>query len=340
MACSDQSVTMHKALFILDDTIRERVYPEPVYELIGEWVDIYAPPQTPAGIRHAPELLHDMEILFSSWSCPALDADLLAHAPNLKMVFYGAGTIKRIVSDEFWERGIRITHAANANGVIVAQFTLGQIILSLKGMWPHAHNTKIERTFSQRRGYPGLGHTKVGLIGLGLIGRHVYELLKPFDVDILVYDPYMDVETAEQLGVCLVDLNTLFSQCHVVSLHAPWTPNTEGMISGSHFELMLPNATFINTARGALVREQEMIAVLQQRSDIYALLDVTYPEPPAADSPLFDLPNVILTPHIAGAIEKNETRTMGEAMSEELRRYLNNEPLKWEVTQEKLRTMA
>jgi len=331
---------MPKALFVLDDTIREWVYPDPVYESIGGLVDVFAPPQTPFAIQQAPEVLHDAEILFSSWSCPTLDVDLLAHAPNLKMVFYGAGSIKRVVSDEFWNRGIRITHAANANGVIVAQFTLGQIILSLKGMWAHIHNTATQRTFSQRRGHPGLSHTRVGIIGLGLIGRHVYDLLKPFDVDILVYDPYVDEETAAELDVCLVDLDTLFAECHVVSLHAPWTPDTEGMICGSHFESMLPNATFINTARGALVREGEMISVLQQRSDIYALLDVTYPEPPPTDSPLFDLPNVILTPHIAGAIEKNETRTMGEAMMSELRRYLNNEPLQWEVTEAQLATMA
>lgn len=331
---------MHKALFILDESVRDRVYPDAVYELIGEMVDVYAPPQTSVSIQQAPELLHDMEILFSSWTCPPLNADFLALAPNLKMVFYGAGSIKRVVSNEFWKQGIRITHAANANGIIVAQFTLGQIILSLKGMWSHIHKTTTEKAFSQQRGHSGLSRSKIGVIGLGLIGRHVIELLKPFDFDIMVYDPYVGEEAATRLGVCLVDLNTLFAECHVVSLHAPWTPETEGMICGSHFESMLPNATFINTARGALVREAEMIAVLQKRSDIHALLDVTYPEPPTPDSPLFDMPNIILTPHIAGAIEKNETRTMGEAMVEELRRYLNNEPLKWEVTEEQLATMA
>ena len=256
------------------------------------------------------------------------------------MVFYGAGTIKKIVSDEFWKRGIRITHAANANGVLVAQFTLGQILLSLKGTWTHLHSTRTERAFFQQRGFAGLSRSKIGLIGLGMIGHHVYELLQPFDVEILVYDPYLSEQKASNLGVRLVDLETLFAESHVVSLHAPWTPETEGMICGVHFDAMLPNATFINTARGALVREDEMIAVLEKRSDIHALLDVTYPEPPQSDSALFDLPNVLLTPHIAGAIELRETQTMGEVMVDELRRYLNHEPLKWEVTQEKLATMA
>lgn len=103
---------------------------------------------------------------------------------------------------------------------------------------------------------------------------------------------------------------------------------------------MMPKSTFINTARGALVNEQEMIAVLQKRPDVYALLDVTHPEPPAKESALYGMPNVMLTPHIAGAIEPRETQTMGEAMLDELRRYLNNEPLQWEITKAQLTTMA
>lgn len=112
------------------------------------------------------------------------------------------------------------------------------------------------------------------------------------------------------------------------------------MITGDHLAMMLPQSTFINTARGALVREDEMLTVLRDRPDLYALLDVTYPEPPPSDSPFYDLPNVMMTPHIAGAIEMNETRQMGQMMADELASYLTDGSLRWEVTQDRLRTMA
>lgn len=331
---------MRKALFILEDIVREMVYPPPLIDAVGDMVDMYAPPQSPDVIEQNPDVLQDMEFLFSSWTCPTIDEKFLELAPNLKVVFYGAGSIKNVVTDAFWHRGVRITHAANANNVIVAQFTLGQIILSLKGVWSQVNQTRDARTFVQARGFGGLRESTVGIIGLGLIGRHVCELLKPFDVEILAYDPYVDEDVATALGVRLVDLGTIFADSHIVSLHAPWTPETEGMIRGEHFASMRPNATFINTARGALVREDEMIAVLRERDDLFALLDVTHPEPPVTDSPLYELPNIILTPHIAGAIEPNETRTMGELMVNELRHYLNNDKLQWEVTKDRLATMA
>ena len=97
---------------------------------------------------------------------------------------------------------------------------------------------------------------------------------------------------------------------------------------------MKPYSTFINTSRGAVIRENEMIEVLRQRPDLWAVLDVTYPEPPPPDSPLYTLPNVLLTPHIAGSMGE-ECRRQGRYMIEELERYLAGQPLSWAVTKEK-----
>jgi phosphoglycerate dehydrogenase-like enzyme len=102
---------------------------------------------------------------------------------------------------------------------------------------------------------------------------------------------------------------------------------------------MKPGASFINTARGAVVNEADLIAVLREREDLFAVLDVTYPEPPAPDSPLFDLPNVLLTPHIAGSLN-NECRRMGRTMVEELGRWLRGEPLRYRVGQDYARARA
>jgi phosphoglycerate dehydrogenase-like enzyme len=111
------------------------------------------------------------------------------------------------------------------------------------------------------------------------------------------------------------------------------------MIQGRHFELMKPRATFINTARGALIRETEMCEVLKRRSDLTALLDVVWPEPPAPDSPLFSLPNIILTPHIAGSRDR-ECRRMGRLMIEEFDRWNRGEKLQWAISEEKALTLA
>jgi phosphoglycerate dehydrogenase-like enzyme len=146
-------------------------------------------------------------------------------------------------------------------------------------------------------------------------------------------------EKASRLGAEKCSLEAIFNRSDVVSLHTPWLKETEGMITGEHLALMKPNATFINTARGAVVREQEMIEVLQQRPDLFAILDVTYPEPPKPGSPLYTLPNVILTPHIAGSLD-NECQRMGRYMVDELERYLAGEPLQWAISREKAATLA
>jgi phosphoglycerate dehydrogenase-like enzyme len=137
----------------------------------------------------------------------------------------------------------------------------------------------------------------------------------------------------------LCSLEDIFRRSDVVSLHTPWLKETEGMVTGAHFELMKSGAVFINTARGAVVRENEMTEVLSRRPDLTAVLDVTNPEPPEKESLLYTLPNVVLTPHIAGSMD-GECRRMGSYMLEELKRYLNGEPLLWTVTNEKFKLMA
>jgi phosphoglycerate dehydrogenase-like enzyme len=167
----------------------------------------------------------------------------------------------------------------------------------------------------------------------------VCEFLKHFDVRVIAYDPYVSQEDASKLQVELCPLEQVFQLGDVVSLHAPNLKETEGLITGSHFASMKHNATFINTARGQVVREHEMIEVLQQRQDLFAVLDVTYPEPPVEGSPLYHLDNVVLTPHISGAMNR-ECQRMGKYMLDELLRYLNGEELHWGITREKVVNMA
>lgn len=328
-----------KALYLLEPNAFKLIYGHEARARIAQRVEIPDEPIARDVIRENLSMLQDVEIIFSGWGGPHLDEEFLAAAPKLKLVLYGAGSIRGLVSEAFWERGIAISNAAAQNAEPVAEYTLSQILFSLKNGWRYSRVYKTQREGADPFQIPGAFRSTVGIISLGLIGRRVCQLLEPFDLMVLAYDPFVPALAAAELGVALCDLERLFSEADVVSLHAPNLPETRGMITGDHFTRMKSNATFINTARGAIVREDELCAVLAERPDLTAVLDVTDPEPPRPDSPLWTLPNVVLTPHIAGS-QGRECQRMGEAMADELERWLQGNALQQRVTPEMFARMA
>lgn len=330
-----------KGVYLLAEGCKDAIYGPEEQRAIAELADIYAPQQTADSVRQNPEVLKNAELIFSGWGMPLMDEQFLAAAPNLKAVFYGSGSIRYFTTDAFWERNIVITSAYAANAIPVAEYTLGAILLSLKHFWRFCDEVKENRGehWNPDRAVPGVYQSTVGLISFGMVARRVLELMRPFDLKCLVYCPFLSEETATELNVELCTLPELFRRADVVSLHTPDLPETRGMITGSLFASMKPGATFLNTARGIVVREDEMIGVLQQRPDLTAVLDVTWPEPPVLDSPFYTMKNVILTPHIAGSMGP-ETRRMGHSMTEELRRYIAGKPLKWQITRERAARLA
>jgi len=330
---------MHNAIYILNTDAYDKIYGLPERAAIDELVSLVAPQQTAESIAAHPELLVDIDVIFSGWGMARLDEDFLAAAPNLKAVFYSAGSIRGFATDAVWDRGIIICRAWAANAVPVSEYTLAQILFSLKRGWHHALVIKREQRWPKQATVPGAYDSTVGIISLGMIGRLVVERLRPFDAKVIAHDPFVSEETAADLGVELCGLEDVFKRADVVSLHTPKLPETLGMIAGAHLASMKEGATFINTARGAVVRETEMIEVLKARSDLYAILDVTDPEPPVEDSPLYTLPNVILTPHIAGSMD-TECRRMARYMIDDYKRYLAGEPLLWQISREKAKTLA
>ncbi|MBN1372264.1 MAG: hydroxyacid dehydrogenase [Anaerolineaceae bacterium] len=330
---------MKKALYLLDSSAYDLIYGPEERADIARMVDVYASPQTAQTITENPGVLTDAEILFSGWGMPPLDAAFLRAAPNLKLVLYGSGSIRYFVTDESWSKGVQVVSAYAANAIPVVEYTLSTILLSLKRFWFFTQEVRRVKNFPPRTPVAGCYGSTVGLISLGMIGQMVAERLRGYEMKVIAYDPFVLPETAAALGVELVELDEIFRRSDVVSLHTPWLKETEGMITRAHLESMRPDSTFINSARGAVVREEEMIAVLQQRPDLYAVLDVTYPEPPVHDSPLYTLPNVILSPHTAGAMS-NECRRMGRLVVDELRRYLLGQPLQWSISKERSAVLA
>ena len=331
---------MIKGLYILDNSAYDKIYGEDERNEIAQHVDIYAPQQTPQSIRSNWDMLKEAQVIFSGWHMTKMDCEFLDAAPNLKAVFYAAGTVKHFVTDGFWKRNIVLCSAYAANAVPVAEFTLAQILSCLKRQYFYAAEAKKNRTFVPLQcDVAGCFRSRVGIISYGEISKIVIKLLKNFDINIYLNSGFVSYDDAEKLGVKLADIETIFRECDVVSLHSPLNERTNGMITGRHFEVMKKGASFINTARGAIVREDEMISVLKNRNDIFAMLDVTQPEPPLKESPLYDLPNVFITPHIAGSV-CSECRRMAVYMISEFHRFRNNEPLQWQITKEKLQYLA
>jgi len=328
-----------KGIYILDLKHSDYIYGPEEQEAIARLIDIVAPFQNKESITAQPALLRDVDFILSAWGAPVFNREFLAMAPALKAVFYASGTVKGFVTDEFWERGIRLSGANSVFVLPVAEFTISQILFCLKHGWQFALETKRRRTYAPHTDVPGAYGTTVGLISLGMIARRVLELLRPYDLNVIAYDPFVSEEDAANLGVTLGSLEEVFAQSDVVSVHAPWLPETEKMIRAEHFAAMKQGASFINTSRGAVVDEAGMAEVFARRPDLFAVLDVTWPEPPLASNPFFDLPNVIITPHIAGCMSR-ECRRGGRFVADELGRYIRGEKLLGEITRERLPFIA
>lgn len=329
-----------RALYILGERGYERIYgPRERAEIAGQ-VELIADMQTPQSIAAAPELLAGVEIILSGWGAPRLDADFLAAAPKLKAVFYGAGSLRRVVTEAFWASGAQITSAAAVNALITGDFAYAQVLMALKGAWRHALRLRQQERWSKGPAAAGLSGSVVGLVSLGRVAQRVAGLLQRHDLRVIAWDPCVDPSRAEELGVTLVGtMDELFREADVVSLHTPLLDETRGLIGGEHLRAMKAGAVFVNTARGAIVRQDELVEVLRERPDLFALLDVTWPEPPPPGSPLFALPNLVLTPHIAGA-QGAECYRLGRCMVDELRRFLRGEPLLYGLTRESYARMA
>lgn len=281
-------------------------------------------------------------VIFSSWGMPALtEKQIEAHFPNLDAVYYAAGTVQYFARP-FLKRGVRVFSAWAANGVPVVEFTVAQIVLAGKGYFQSLRRYR-ERNrkaaFAYTMSLPCNYNIRVGILGAGVIGREVMARLKAYQYEVLAYDPYVSDEVLSSLGAKRASLEEIFSTCQIISNHVANLPATVGMIDGKLLHSMLPNAAFINTGRGAQVVESELIAALKACPDRTALLDVTWPEPPEEGSEFYTLPNVFLTPHIAGS-QNNEWARMALYMVEEFERTEDHLPVRYEVTEKMLETMA
>lgn len=331
------------SLIIMDPVHINNIYgPDQVLE-IESMTTLLHPPMGREEALSRPELLGKVNLIFAGWETCRLDKNFLNSAPELKAVFYGAGSVRDLVTPDFWKSGILLTTAYAANAVPVAEFTFAQIILSLKKAQYLTRLCYENRSWESQRALdekiPACYGSTVGLVSLGMIGTRVLDLLQNLEVKIKVYDIVRDETLAREKNFEYVSLEEIFQSCDVVSLHTANLPATRKMINRELLASMKKGAAFINTARGAIVDEKAMIDVLRERPDLEVHLDVVDPEPPAGDNPLLSLPNAYITPHIAGS-QQTECRRMGQMAVDECRRYITGDSPLWPVTEKMMETMA
>jgi len=308
-----------------------RMFNERAWQALSTFADIiHHPGPEPATKEELIALLPPADACITSWGVARLDEDVMTAAPRLRAMAHMGGSVKRFVSDALWERGVHVTSAGKILAVDVAETTLGLMIVGMKRVWPLAQHVR-EGGWRESDWWPAreLVHKQVGIIGASNVGRHLIKLLQSFDVTILLYDPFVSAQEAEQLGVIKLELEELLPRADIVTIHAPLKPDTTHLLNAQRLALMKDNALLINTARGGLIDETALIAELQ-KGRFFAFLDVTDPEPPAANSPLRSLHNVVVTPHLAGCIE--DCSRMGELAVEELRRFFAGEAPIYRIT--------
>ncbi len=288
--------------------------------------------------EHAPKLA-DLEVIFASWGMLNLSDAQLARMPKLEAVFYAAGNVKAF-AQQLVDHDIVLVSAWAINAIPVAEMCLAQVLLSLRGYFRSVRQYRELRTSAAKAFWrPGVAGETIGLIGMGHIGTRLRALLRDYPLEVVAHDPLLTAERAIELGVERVGLEDVFRRALVVSNHIPDLPWTRGTLVAALFETMRDGATFINTGRGAQVVEADLIRVLKARPDLTALLDVTWPEPPAEDSELWQLPNVVISPHIGGTIG-NEVTRLADCAIEEFESWQAGRPLRYQVTREILRTMG
>ncbi|MBC7783412.1 MAG: hydroxyacid dehydrogenase [Burkholderiales bacterium] len=294
-----------------------------------------------AGVDDYRHILEPADAVITGWGTIRLSPAMLANANRLKLIAHSAGTVKSLVDEWVFDHGIRITTAASANAVSVAQYTVAMMVSLLKQIpWiaqAYARGDQ-EETRRRRQLIRELMDMDVGIIGASRVGREVIAILRSYPrLTVKCFDPYLTPEQAAQLGVQPATMQEV-CRCQVVSIHAPDTPETHRMLGPRALALLPDHAVLINTSRGALVDEDALHTELKKRP-LYVCLDVTDPEPPRADSPLRTAANVILTPHVAGALQQ-ACKDMGELAISETLRFFAGQPLQHEVTRDMLPTQA
>lgn len=263
------------------------------------------------------ELYRGRDAVLSTWETPMIDEAVLEAGPEIKIISHCGGEVRPFITPELFSLrpDIVLCNVAHVMARPVAEYVLCVTLTLLRNLFKFREWVKEDENWSEYdTGWNiSLLHKKVGVVGLGKVAREFIRFLEPFDVDLLIYSDYMSDEEAGRQGFRQASLEEIFSTCDVISINAAATPENRGMINRDLLSRIKPGAVLVNSARGVLVDQQALIDELRT-GRFSAAVDVTYPEPPPADSPLRDIPNLLLTPHMAGPTPDQRIWMMEEAL--------------------------
>lgn len=253
---------------------------------------------TPAQIA---ERIGDCDTYITGWGSPRLDTEILDAAPNVKLLVHLCGTVVPFVSDAMWDRGIRVLSGNRFFAESVAEGTLGYMLAALRDIPYYSRRLHDERKWRSSTFYNrGLAGKRIGIVSYGAIARHLVRILSAFRVSLYVYDiKPLPAEDVAAYGLHQASLEEIFSECDIISVHTPLFDATYHLIGAPLLSRIREGALFLNTSRGAVI---DQAALERELADgrFRAVLDVYEKEPPAPDCPLYDLPNVLMMPHMGG----------------------------------------
>ncbi len=332
---------MHKILVLPPPSLQSRLFSPPVLERLHALGEIVAnSEERNYSSEELAGLIPGFDACLASWGSPKFTAHVVARADRLRIISYGAGSVKGLLTPEVFENGIAVCTSQPAMAISVAAHTVAMMEMMLRNVANLAMGIRTQGTWHPNGVAPAreLSGKKVGIIGASLIGREVVRFLQPWDVELFIFDPYLSEDGAKALGAKKVSLEEIFAQCDVISLHAPVTDETIGMITREHLRMIKDGAVFINTARGVILEHEALVDELRT-GRFSAALDVTHPEPLPDGHALLGLENVVLTPHISGGTPEMVLR-QGELAVRNLEVFFSGGTPDRLVTQEMLATMA
>lgn len=241
----------------------------------------------------------EIDILFTGWGAPRIDSEILAHAKSLKIHAHTGGSVAPFISKEEYDRGIQVLSGNDLYARSVAEGCLAYTLMALRRLPKVISDMKNEGWKPEIIKDNGLIGKKVGLVGYGAIAKYYAELLQWFQTDLCVYSSHVSDQELNRIHAKRASKEEIFASCDVISLHSALNDANRGMITGSLLKLIKKDALFVNTARAGLIDSPAFLEELET-GRFRAVLDVYDQEPLPMDSPLRNLPNVMLLPHVAG----------------------------------------
>jgi len=256
--------------------------------------------------------------------------EIIEKGKNLKVISAHGVGYNLIDVDTATQKGICVVNTPGANARAVAEFVVSMMLALTRNLIAGDYAMRVEKRFDKRDQLTGndLYEKTLGIIGMGQIGQKIAQICTAgFNMKVLGYDPYVSKEKLKEIGVIKAeDIDTILKEADFVSLNCPFTKEVEGLINKDKFELMKPNAFLINCARAEIVNKQDFVNALKEKMIAGAAVDVFWEEPPCKDNPIFDLPNVIATPHMAAFTNESSDLVSKTAATEILRVLRGEKP--------------